>query len=117
MVELKTPARTSLSLIKLLHTAIWVMFSACVIYVVIAGIVGISGITVRVAAALILMETGILLFNRWSCPLTGLARRYTDDRRDNFDIFLPEWMARHNKTICGLLFTLGLVLVLLRAAL
>jgi hypothetical protein len=28
------------------------------------------------------------------CPLTGIAARYTDDRRDNFDIYLPPWLAR-----------------------
>jgi len=33
--------------------------------------------------------------------------RYTDDRSDNFDIFLPLWLARNNKLIFGLLFISG----------
>jgi hypothetical protein len=33
-----------------------------------------------------------------------VAARYTDDRRDNFDIYLPLWLARHNKLIFGWLF-------------
>jgi hypothetical protein len=32
---------------------------------------------------------------------------YTDDRRDNFDIYLPVWIARHNKAVFGSLFGAG----------
>jgi hypothetical protein len=46
--------------------------------------------------------------------LTGIAARYTDDRRANFDIYLPEWLARHNKTIFGALYLLGLAYLLAR---
>jgi hypothetical protein len=42
-------------------------------------------------------------------PLTAIAERYTDDRRANFDIWLPEWLARHNKSIFGTMFVLGLI--------
>lgn len=35
--------------------------------------------------------------------------RYTDDRRDNFDIYLPLLMARYNKEIFGTLYVAGLV--------
>jgi hypothetical protein len=45
-------------------------------------------------------------------PLTDLAGRYTEDRRDNFDIYLPLWLARRNKTIFGTLFAIGELLVL-----
>lgn len=45
----------------------------------------------------------------WRCPLNPIAARYTEDRRDNFDIFLPEWLARHNKTIFGILCVGGLL--------
>jgi hypothetical protein len=46
------------------------------------------------------------------CPLTGVAARYTDDRRDNFDIYLPLWLARYNKLIFGSLFAAGLLFTL-----
>jgi len=39
-------------------------------------------------------------------PLTGMAGRYTKDRSDNFDIFLPKWLARHNQLIFGSLFAI-----------
>ena len=34
----------------------------------------------------------MLVVNRWRCPLTSAAERYTTDRRANFDIYLPEWL-------------------------
>jgi hypothetical protein len=46
------------------------------------------------------------LFNHGRCPLTDVARRYTDERTDNFDIYLPLWLARYNKAIFGTLFLL-----------
>ncbi len=49
----------------------------------------------------------MLAANRLRCPLTGLAGRYTTDRADNFDIFLPEWLARHNKLLFGSLFAVS----------
>lgn len=45
------------------------------------------------------------------CPLTLIARKYSRSTKDNFDIFLPEWLARHNKLIFPLLYALGVVLV------
>ena len=56
---------------------------------------------------IVLLEVVVLLFNRWSCPLTPVAARFTTDRQANFDIFLPEWVARHNKVIFGSLYVAG----------
>lgn len=58
---------------------------------------------------LVLTECLVLIFNQMRCPLTNIAALYTDDRRDNFDIYLPLWLARHNKTIFGSLFVVGLI--------
>lgn len=63
-------------------------------------------------SALILGECLILALNRGRCPLTDVAARYTDDRVDNFDIYLPLWLARYNKHIFGLLFAAGEAVVL-----
>lgn len=30
----------------------------------------------------------------WHCPLSPMPARYTSVRRDNFDIFLLEWIGR-----------------------
>jgi polyferredoxin len=67
-----------------------------------------------VFAGIVLIEILVLLLNRWSCPLTAIAARYTSDRRANFDIYLPEWLATHNKQIFGALFVVGLLFTLAR---
>ena len=48
---------------------------------------------------LVAIEGGILWYFEFTCPLTIIARRYSDSARANFDIFLPEWLARYTKLI------------------
>ena len=45
-------------------------------------------------------------------PLTTVAARCTHERRANFDIYLPEWLARYNKHIFGALYAAGLAFTL-----
>ena len=65
-----------------------------------------------VLTGLVLVECAVLAMNRGHCPMTDLAGRYTEDRDDNFDIYLPLWLVRHNKTIFGTLFAIGELFVL-----
>lgn len=44
--------------------------------------------------------------NRLRCPLTDIAARHTADRRANFDIYLPLWLAR-SKHVFGTLYLIG----------
>jgi hypothetical protein len=46
------------------------------------------------------------LWNGDRCPLSDLAARFTDNRANNFPIYLPHWLAEHNKVI-GALFVAG----------
>ncbi len=97
--------------IKLLHTAIWFFFAGCIVVIPFAGArhrFGWAG----VLTALVLIECAALAVNRGRCPLTGLASRYTEERADNFDIYLPLWLARRNKMIFGTLFAIGELFVL-----
>jgi hypothetical protein len=102
---------TPLRAIKLVHTAVWFVFAGCIFAIPVAGAKG----EFRWAGALsgiVLIECAILAFNRGRCPLTDVARRYTDERSDNFDIYLPLWLARHNKLIFGTIFVLSELYVL-----
>jgi hypothetical protein len=101
--------------IKLLHTIIWAVMAAACCYVLYAGIVGLRNTLVWVCIVLILLEGIVLLINRWTCPLTKIARKYTNDRQENFDIYLPVWLAKYNTLIFTIMFVAGLVLVLIRA--
>jgi len=97
--------------IRLIHTAAWAFFAGCVLAIPFAAVMR----NFRGAAILsgfVLVECAILAMNHGRCPLTNLASRYTDDRRDNFDIYLPLWLARNNKSIFGTIFVLGELLVL-----
>jgi hypothetical protein len=59
-------------------------------------------------------EVAILLLNGLTCPLTNVAARYTNDRRANFDIYLPEWLARNNKTVFGTLYVVTILFLAAR---
>ncbi len=105
--------RRTLVAIKVLHTAIWAFFAGCIVALPAAAWLGRFRLA-TVLTALILMECCVLAVNRWRCPLTDLAERYTADRTPDFDIYLPLWLARHNKTVFGALLILGELIVLER---
>ncbi len=99
--------------IKAAHTAVWLFFAGCIVAIPIAAAQG-EFFRGAVLSGLVLVECAVLAVNRGRCPLTDLAGRYTDERRDNFDIYLPLWLARHNKTIFGSLFVAGELFLLAR---
>jgi len=101
----------ALVVIKLLHTVIWLFFAGCIVAIPFAG----ARRQFRWAAiltGLVLFECAVLAVNRGRCPLTDLGSRYTEARSENFDIYLPVWLARRNKMIFGTLFVLGELFVL-----
>jgi hypothetical protein len=100
--------------IKALHTAIWAVMAAATVYILYSGIIGIVNSLFWICLALMLIEVAVLIINRWSCPLTNVAMKHTDERGHNFDIFLPNWLAKHNKAIFGTMLFAGLALHLLR---
>lgn len=99
----------SLRLVKVAHTLAWALFAGCILALPVAAWHGRFGLAL-VLAGIVMVEVVILAANHFRCPLTDVAARYTDDRRDNFDIYLPLWLARYNKQIFGTLFVGGLVL-------
>ncbi|MBO0320892.1 hypothetical protein J0X14_01175 [Muricauda sp. CAU 1633] len=100
--------------IKLLHTLIWVFFVGIIFYVLYSGITGKINTCTWAGIGLVILEGVVLLIFKMFCPLTILARKYSDSNKDNFDIFLPNWLAKNNKLIFTTLFLIGLVLVLTR---
>jgi polyferredoxin len=102
---------TSLRTVKLVHTAVWAFFATSIIGIPLFAWTG-DFRSALVLIAIVLVEVVVLVFNGLRCPLTAVAARYTADRRDNFDIYLPEWLARHNKLIFGPLYLFGILLTL-----
>ena len=101
-------ATRALRAIKIVHTLAWAFFAGCILAIPVFAWRS-QFRSVVVLAALVIVEIGILFVNRWRCPLTGIAARFTDDRSDNFDIYLPLRLARYNQLIFGWLFVASLV--------
>lgn len=99
---------SALALVKALHTLVWALFAGCIVAIPVAAHLGHAGLAAALVGV-VLVEVLILAVNRWRCPLTDVAARYTGDRADNFDIWLPAWLARHNKTVFGSLYVAGVV--------
>jgi hypothetical protein len=109
----RTTDEPILTAIKVLHTAVWALAMAAIVYILYASIFHIEGPLLTLAVVLVGAEVIVLLVNGWVCPLTRLARRYSDDPDPAFDIYMPRWMVRHHRFILGILFVLGLVLNLI----
>ncbi len=99
--------------IKILHTLIWLFFAGCIVAISIEGAQG-RFLSAMVLTGLVLVECAILVMNKGRCPLTDLAARHTCERADNFDIYLPLWLARHNHELFGTLFIAAELFVLER---
>lgn len=99
----------ALRAVKVVHTLVWAVFAGAIVAIPVAAWRG----RFAIAAGLIgfvLLEVLVLAANRMRCPLTDVAARYTDERQDNFDIYLPLWLARYNKEIFGGLYVAGIAL-------
>ncbi|MBC8082340.1 MAG: hypothetical protein H7Z21_03955 [Hymenobacter sp.] len=104
-------AHSRLLLIKTLHTAVWAFFVTVIFYVLYCGVADeISGLT-GVAIGLVVVEGGVLLAFKRQCPLTLLARKYSTSLQANFDIFLPNWLARYNQLIFTSIYVFSVLLV------
>ncbi|MBC2838691.1 hypothetical protein [Robiginitalea sp. SC105] len=101
--------------IKIIHTLIWAFFVAVIGYVLYSGVADRVTPYTWVGIALVIGEGVTLLIFRMFCPLTLIARKYSDSQKDNFDIFLPNWLAKHNKLIFTSIFVVAVVIVCYRS--
>ncbi len=104
---------SKLLLIKAIHTLVWVAMVLVIGFVLWSGLTGTITMYSWLAAAIVLLEGVVLLVFKGHCPLTDIARRYSTSSRHNFDIFLPEWLAKYNKLIFTTIYVIGLLFMLL----
>lgn len=100
-------AAAKLRAVKLIHTLVWAVFAGSITAIPILAFRGKLQFA-WVLIGFVMLEVLVLAVNRMRCPLTDVAGRYTTERRDNFDIYLPLWLARHNKEIFGGLYLAGI---------
>lgn len=98
-------SNTKLKLIKTVHTVIWMFFNFVIFYMLYAAIVNKLDIWLWLGYGIIFFEAVTLLIFKSFCPVTVLARKYSDSKKNNFDIYLPEWPAKHNKLIYTIILT------------
>ena len=101
-------------IVRLIHSIIWMFCNLVVFYLYYAVIVDRIDSRVWICIGIILLEGMVLLIFKRMCPVTLIARRYSDSTKDNFDIYLPNWLAKYNKTIYTSLFILVLLLLTFR---
>lgn len=78
----------ALRAIRLLHSAVRVSFAGCIVAIPLVVWQRDFGIALALIA-IVMVEAAVLAVNGFRCALTDVAARYTDDRRENFDIYLP----------------------------
>jgi hypothetical protein len=112
-MEPESQRTRNLVTIKLLHTFVWAFIAGCILAIPITGAEG-RFHSATILSGIVLAECLLLALNHGRCPLTDVAGRYTADRAENFDIYLPPWLARYNKIIFGVVFVAAELFLLWR---
>ena len=97
--------------IKVVHTIIWIFYNLVIFYLLYAVLANKINRWVWIAIGLVLLEGMVLLIFKMKCPLTIVARKYSDSTDDNFDIYLPNWLAKYNKLIYTGIFILAIIIL------
>jgi hypothetical protein len=102
--------------IKFTHTAIFIVESSAILYILYSGLFNIRNTWLLVAIVLVLAEVVVFVSSGLHCPLTKLAKQLGDKTGNDYvaDIFLPEWFAPRIPLVCGALAAIGLVVVGIR---
>jgi hypothetical protein len=105
-----------LTVVRAVHTTIYVVMAASTFVLVYAGLTGWQGRLLWVALGLLAIESVVFLGNGMKCPLTALAVRYGAEKGYAFDTCLPERATRYTFRFFGSLMVIGLALLALRWA-
>jgi len=103
-----------LIILKIIHTIIWLFFVMVIIYILYSGIFDKVNIFTWIGIFVIMVEGVILFINRWRCPLSIYGEKYSEKTDVGFDIFLPKWVAKNNKTIFTTIYIIGVIIVIYR---
>jgi len=102
---------SKLVVIKIIHTIIWLFFNVVIFYLLYAVLVNKIDKWVWICIGLLVLEGIVLLVFKTMCPITVVARRYSTSQKDNFDIYLPNWLAKYNKIIYTTIVVFALLIL------
>ncbi len=103
-----------LALVRGFHTAIYVVMAASVFVVLYAGVTGVQGDWLLIAAGLVSVEVAVFAGSGMKCPLTAVAARYGPASGRVSDTYLPERLTRHTFAFFTPLIVIGFVLLVAR---
>jgi hypothetical protein len=109
-----TLGRLTIFHVKVVHTVIFWLLSACVLFALYSGVADQITPWTWAAVGLVLVESVVLAASGWTCPLTLLAEHIGAARGSVADIFLPKWFADRIFPVCGTTFGVALMVILIR---
>jgi len=101
----------SLTLVRAVHTVIYVVMASASLVVLYAGVTGAHGPWLWIACGLVAVETLVFVASGWKCPLTAIAVKYGATKDGGFDTFFPERITRYTFRVFGPLIVLAFVLL------
>jgi hypothetical protein len=107
-------ANIKLVCVKILHTIIWAFFNVVIFYLLYAAVIDKIDKWIWICISLIILEVIILIVFKKICPVTLIARKYSDSQKSNFDIYLPNWLAKYNKEIYTVIVLIAVVILIYR---
>jgi len=93
---------------------VWIFFNIVIFYLLYAVIINKIDKWVWICLSLIILEGVILLVFKKMCPITLIARKYSDSTDHNFDIYLPEWLAKYNKLIYTTIVIIAVIILIIQ---
>lgn len=104
-----------LTLVRAVHTAIYVVMAGAAFVLLYAGLTGAHGRWLWVAGVLMSVECVVFVASGMRCPLTAVAVKNGAERRGVSDTFFPERMTRHTFRVFAPIIGLASVLLAARA--
>jgi hypothetical protein len=105
---------SKLIVVKVIHTFIWLCFNVVIFYLLYAVLAGKIDKWMWMGFGCFFIEGIVLLIFKNYCPLTLIAKRYSDSSKDNFDIYLPNWLAKYNKVIYTFILAVIILILIFR---
>jgi hypothetical protein len=94
--------------VKIVHTIVWAFFAGSILGIFACAWAG-AHQGAAVFTALVMIEVAVLALNGLRCPLTAVAARYAADPENDIDIYIPRWLAKHNKLVFGTLYVVAIL--------
>jgi hypothetical protein len=107
-------ASAKLTIVKMVHTSVWIFFNLVIFYLLYAVIIDKIDKWIWLCLSLIFLEALVLVVFKNICPITKVARKYSDSGRANFDIYLPNWLAKYNKEIYSGIVLISMLILIYR---